>query len=88
MRSKLFVEKPERTQIISERWVHILPDTGKGYDLYDALEERYLGRILFDAKGYWIYDGDLLSVAEQEDLAGYINRFQPAMNSLLKSLEI
>lgn len=44
------------------------------YLLYTADDEQpeYLGRILFDTKCYWIYDGDLLSVVEQEQLAKFI----------------
>ena len=44
------------------------------YDLYTAFAENpdYLGRILFDAQGYWIYDGELLTIAEQEQLARFI----------------
>jgi hypothetical protein len=44
------------------------------YQVYTAFEAEpdYLGRILFDAQGYWIYDGELLSVPEQEQLAKFI----------------
>jgi hypothetical protein len=44
------------------------------YNLYNAFDERpdYLGRILFDAKGYWIYDGSVMSIDEQEQLAKFI----------------
>ncbi|MFD0793451.1 hypothetical protein ACFQZX_07460 [Mucilaginibacter litoreus] len=31
-----------------------------------------LGRILFDENGYWIYDGEDLSINEQEQMAGFI----------------
>jgi hypothetical protein len=46
----------------------------RAYHLYVAYEQDpdYLGRILFDAQGYWIYDGELLSIAEQEQLARFI----------------
>ncbi len=87
MKSKLFSEKAERTQISTGRWVRILPDKGEGYQMYDALGEYYIGRILFDANGFWIYDGGVLSVNEQEDVAGYINSYYPEMDNLLKSLE-
>jgi len=45
------------------------------YNLYVAYEEEpeYLGRILFDTQGYWIYDGDFLSIAEQVQLAKFIS---------------
>lgn len=44
------------------------------YQLYTAFDENpdNLGRILFDAAGYWIYDGKDLSIAEQEQLARFI----------------
>ncbi|MDB5158153.1 MAG: hypothetical protein JWR50_2860 [Mucilaginibacter sp.] len=44
------------------------------YDIYTAFAENpdYLGRILFDAQEYWIYDGELLTIAEQEQLAKFI----------------
>ena len=42
------------------------------YNLFTAYDENYLGRILFDAQGYWIYDGDIFSVVEQEQLAKFI----------------
>ncbi|MCC8426426.1 hypothetical protein [Mucilaginibacter sp. UR6-11] len=44
------------------------------YELYTAYDENpdYLGRILFDMQGYWIYDGDTLTITEQEQLAKFI----------------
>ena len=36
------------------------------YNLYTAFEADFLGRILFDEQGFWIYDGNDLTVAEQE----------------------
>lgn len=44
------------------------------YELYVAYDNdpEYLGRILFDTQGYWIYDGDVLAIAEQEQLARFI----------------
>lgn len=47
-------------------------DAALVYDLYSAYEMDYLGRILFDNEGYWIYDGELLTVAEQEQLGKFI----------------
>jgi hypothetical protein len=58
--------------------VRVVPDEENGvirsYNLYSAFEERPddLGRILFDAQGYWIYDGEVLSIAEQEQVARFI----------------
>lgn len=44
------------------------------YQLYTAYDEKpdYLGRILFDTHNYWIYDGETLTIAEQEQLAKFI----------------
>jgi hypothetical protein len=33
-------------------------DAALVYNLYTAFEEAWLGRILFDHEGYWIYDGN------------------------------
>jgi len=59
--------------------VQVAPDpafsgAGQCYQLYTAFgqEPDGLGRILFDEQGYWIYDGDVLSIAEQEQLARFI----------------
>ena len=41
-----------------------------------------MGRILFDAKDNWIYDGDLLTVEEQKEAAGSINGYQKEMDEL------
>lgn len=44
------------------------------YELFTAYSEdsNYFGRILFDTQGYWIYDGDVLTVSEQEQIAKFI----------------
>jgi hypothetical protein len=47
-------------------------DAALVYNLYTAFEETYLGRILFDNQGYWIYDGNELTVSEQEQLSKFI----------------
>ncbi|MGZ3872584.1 MAG: hypothetical protein ACXVJD_06685 [Mucilaginibacter sp.] len=49
-------------------------DAALCYQLFTAFDEHpdYLGRILFDDQGYWIYDGETLSIAEQEQLARFI----------------
>ena len=63
----------------SHEVVQIIPDLvweGKGlcYRLFTAYEPDpdYLGRILFDTHGYWIYDGETLTIAEQEQVAKFI----------------
>jgi hypothetical protein len=86
MKSKLFEESPETAKTSAERWVRIFPDRGEGYQLYDALLERIIGRILFDSKGNWIYDGTVLNIEEQEEVAGFINGNQKEMNNLISSL--
>lgn len=47
------------------------------YLLYAAYEQEpdYFGRILFDAQGYWIYDGETLTIAEQEQVAKFIMNY-------------
>ena len=59
--------------------VRVVPDIGneavvRSYNLYTAFDESpdYLGRILFDPQGYWIYDGETLTIAEQEQVAKFI----------------
>jgi len=59
--------------------VRVIPDTETNgrvtaYQLYTAFEQNpdYLGQILFDVEGYWIYDGEVLSVGEQEQVARFI----------------
>jgi hypothetical protein len=57
--------------------VSVVPDTECRdamlvYHLLKAYEDEYLGRILFVEQGYWIYDGNELSVAEQEQLGRFI----------------
>ena len=49
-------------------------DAVLSYLLYTAYDEQpeYLGRILFDVKGYWIYDGQTLTISEQEQVAKFI----------------
>lgn len=39
-----------------------------------------LGRILFDEQGYWIYDGDDLTVDEQEQVVKVIARLKEGRN--------
>jgi hypothetical protein len=59
--------------------VRVVPDSEIGgvvlsYELYTAFEKDpdYMGRILFDKQGYWIYDGETLTIAEQEQVARFI----------------
>jgi len=63
-----------------------MPDKGDGYDLYDVFREVGIGRILFDADDHWIYDGDVLTVDEQEDVAGFISGHQKEMDKLVSEL--
>ncbi|WP_432328024.1 hypothetical protein ACRQ5D_33935 [Mucilaginibacter sp. P25] len=86
MRSKLFEEKVESVKTASGRWVQLVPDATGGYWLYEPLPERKLGRLLFDQEGHWIYDGDLLDVGEQEDVAAVVTGCRREMDELLKSI--
>jgi hypothetical protein len=57
-------------------------DAVLSYNLYLAYGGEYLGRVLFDADGYWIYDGEELSVDEQEQLGRFIiNHMEVTWNS-------
>jgi len=59
--------------------VRVIPDEEnmvRCYQLFTAFENDHLGRMLFDAQGYWIYDGDELTIDEQEQLAKFIQRDQ------------
>jgi hypothetical protein len=86
MKNKLFDDLPKSVKTGTGKWVHIFPDTGAGYDLYDPIAEKELGRILFDAADNWIYDGELLTVGDQEELAGAISGHHKEMDELLNSL--
>ncbi len=44
-------------------------------DLPDEKNPDYLGSILFDAQGYWIYDSEILTVTEQEQVAKFIMNY-------------
>jgi hypothetical protein len=59
--------------------IRVVPDLKNkeavlSYNLYTAFDENpdYMGRILFDAQGYWIYDGEALTISEQEQVAKFI----------------
>lgn len=86
MRSKLFAEKVRTVKTSAEGWIRIFPDQGEGYELYDALQEANIGRILFDAAGNWIYDGTVLTVEEQEEVAGSISGNHKEMDDLIRKL--
>ncbi|TSJ36437.1 hypothetical protein FO440_23335 [Mucilaginibacter corticis] len=87
MRKKLFDDLPKSLKLSSATWLHIFPDGGEGYRLFDPLEEKEMGRILFDQAGNWVYDGELLNVYEQEEAAGAISGYQKEMDELLKTLK-
>lgn len=87
MRKKLFDDLPKSLKLSSGKWLHIFPDRGDGYRLYDPLEGKEMGRILFDKADNWIYEGDLLTVDEQEEAAGAITGYQKEMNDLFNSLK-
>lgn len=82
----MFKEKPETAKTSTERWVRIFPDRGDGYHLYDPLQERNIGRILFDVDGNWIYDGIVLNIEEQEEIAGSISGNCKEMDKLIRDL--
>lgn len=66
--------------------VRVVPDNDNGsgptsYQLFTAYYDNpdYLGQILFDTEGYWIYDGRVLTIAEQEQLAKFIINYKGAV---------
>lgn len=69
----------------SDEIIRVVPAGMEGavevYNLYTAFEDRpdYLGRVLFDAQGYWMYDGTTLSISEQEQLARFIVNYGGAV---------
>jgi len=87
MRKKLFDDLPQSLKLSAGTWLRIFPGRGDGYRLYDPLEDREMGWILFDKDDNWVYDGDLLSVDEQEEAAGAISGYQQEMNELFDSLK-
>jgi hypothetical protein len=87
MRNKLFDDLPKSLKTSLGKWLHILPDTGDGYRLYDPIAEMEMGRILFDERNNWIYDGELLAIDEQEEVAGAINGHQKEMDEFVKTLK-
>jgi hypothetical protein len=46
------------------------------YELPDEANPDYLGKILFDTEGHWIYDGNMLSIAEQEQIGVFISTYE------------
>jgi hypothetical protein len=87
MKNQLYDNLPKSLKISSNRWVQIHSDQGSGYLVYDPIAELEVGRILFDDEGHWIYDGDILLVEEQEEVAGAITGHQKEMAALLKTLK-
>jgi len=87
MRKKLFDDLPKSLKLSGGRWLHIFPDDGNGYRLFDPLEGEELGRIHFDAEGHWIYDGEVLGISEQKEAAGAISGYQKEMDELFNSLK-
>ena len=86
MKSKLSEEKPKTAKLSQEKWVRVMPDKGDGYHLHDVFQEIPIGHILFYANDHRIYDGNVLTVAEQEDIAGFITGHHQDMNKLISEL--
>jgi hypothetical protein len=51
------------------------------------LPELQLRKLLFDQENNWIYDGALLDISEQEDIAAVLTGCQREMDELLKSIK-
>ncbi|WP_162997043.1 hypothetical protein [Mucilaginibacter kameinonensis] len=58
------------------------------YHLHDLVHGTALGRLLVDEQACWIYDGDILEVAEQEELAGLVTGYRKEMTELLRTAGI
>jgi hypothetical protein len=87
MKDKLLGELPKSLKTSTGKWLYISPDLGDGYGLYDPIAEKKMGRILFDESDHWIYDGELLTIDEQEEVAGAIHGHQKEMDELINSLK-
>lgn len=68
-------------EVISIRKDERCEDATAVFELYTAYEANpdYLGRILFDAQKYWIYDGEMLKVDEQEQVAKFILNYKEVL---------
>lgn len=86
MKSQLFPETTKTAKTSAGRWVRIFPNDGEGYHLYDALEDAWIGRILIDVNDNWIYDGETLSITEQQEVAGEITGYRKEMEELVNVL--
>lgn len=80
MEDLMFDDIPKAVKLNIGRWVHIYRNKGEGYRVYDAVAELELGRILVDDREHWIYNGDVLSVEEQEEIAEALTNPQPVTN--------
>ncbi|WP_345947730.1 hypothetical protein ABDD95_12810 [Mucilaginibacter sp. PAMB04274] len=80
MEDLMFDDIPKAVKLNTGRWVHIYRNNGEGYRAYDAVAELELGRILVDDREHWIYDGDVLNVEEQEEIAEALTKPQPDTN--------
>jgi hypothetical protein len=87
MKNKLFDDLPKTVKLSTGKWLHILPNKGEGYWLYDPINEKDMARILMNDADQWIYDGEQLDVYEAEEVAGAITGHEKEMEELLKSLK-
>ena len=88
MKNKLYEDLPKTVKLSTGKWLHILANKGEGYLLYDPISEKEAGRILMNDADQWVYDGDVLNVYEEEEVAGAIHGHQSDMENLVKSLKI
>ena len=86
MRSKLFKDSTVNVKTASGRWIQVVSETVTSYQLFEPLYGQELGKLLFDQEDNWIYDGQLLDVDEQEDVAAVLTGCQREMDELLKSI--
>lgn len=84
MKNLIWNHIPKSVKLSTGRWLQIAPNTGKGYQLYDPIDEKELGSILMDEKEQWVYDGETLSVAETEEVADAIKTHEPDMADFIQ----
>ena len=68
-------------EVLSIRLDAECKDAALVFMLFTAYEANpdYLGRILFDTHGFWIYDGETLTIGEQEQVARFIMNYKETL---------
>jgi hypothetical protein len=80
----LYGNIPKTLKTESGHWLQISPNFSECYRIFDPVAENESGRILFDKDDNWLYGGEHLSVAEQEEVAGGNNGHQKERKRFFK----